>query len=293
MKLLLGINILGIVKNFPEDRRTYEVVSDSVADQRIFARRGFHANFTAKNGLVLDPLRVQDKLTNIKSRRRKWDKISHTLRSIHCENKIFLSLIFTWEGAERQTKCSRRCPALTAADISDQSEASIQDIGQSEGKDLDNDENLHPYKIIRETKCHQTIPRGLEREDKVYTFKGRPEFYLQFNFIVKVKQFMWSNNNLQRRWDTMFLCLDLRHMFINFLYYSWLRQEQYFSYNLRNGGKCEFLILALLLQGRYVKILFDDDWLRNWFRKWFRWIRGQNRSLPSRCIFQVFFMHAR
>ena len=48
-----------------------------------------------KNGLVLDPLRVQDKLTNIKSRRRKWDKISHTLRSIHCENKIFLSLIFT------------------------------------------------------------------------------------------------------------------------------------------------------------------------------------------------------
>ena len=88
-------NFLLIVKNFPEDRRTYEVVSDSVADQRIFARRGFHANFTAKNRLVLDPLRVQDKLTNIKSRRRKWDKISHTLRSIHCENKIFLSLIFT------------------------------------------------------------------------------------------------------------------------------------------------------------------------------------------------------
>ena len=38
-----------------------------------------------------------------------------------------------------------------------------------------------------------------------------------------------------------------------------LRQEKYFSYNLRNGGKCEFLILALLIQGRYMKILFDDD----------------------------------
>ena len=90
-----------IVKNFPEDRRTYEVVSDSVADQRIFARQVFHANLAAKS--KLDPFRVQDKWTNIKSKRRKWDKILHTLRSIHCENKTFLSLIFTWEGAERQT----------------------------------------------------------------------------------------------------------------------------------------------------------------------------------------------
>ena len=155
---------LGIVKIFPEDRRTYEVVSDSVADQRIFARQVFHANLAAKS--KLDPLRVQDKWTNIKSKRRKWDKISHTLRSIHCENKIFLSLIFTWEGAERQTQCSRRCPALSAPAISDQSEASIPGIGQSEGGDLDIDDNIHPHKIIQETKCHQTIPGGRKGEDK-------------------------------------------------------------------------------------------------------------------------------
>ena len=46
----------------------------------------FIANFLAKNGLR-DPLKVEDKWTDVKSRRRKGGKISSTLQSIHCENK--------------------------------------------------------------------------------------------------------------------------------------------------------------------------------------------------------------